>query len=78
MDAAAAATTADLASIEHWLNEASLQIHIPNLYKAHSKSRHEILTTSQREFAFYGTPSQRASMTSYHALIPHIDAQMNT
>lgn len=44
----------DPASIEHWLNEASLQIHIPNLDKSHCKAQNEILTTSQREFAFYG------------------------
>jgi len=42
------------ASLEHWLNEASLQIHIPNLDIAHTKSQQQILNTAQREFAFYG------------------------
>lgn len=41
--------------MEHLFNEASLQIHIPNLDKTHTKSENDILNTAQREFAFYGT-----------------------
>ncbi|CAM0139125.1 hypothetical protein VKS41_007843 [Umbelopsis sp. WA50703] len=44
---------ADPPSMEHLFNEASLQIHIPNLDKSHTKSDSDILTTAQREFAFY-------------------------
>lgn len=44
------------ASLEHWLNEASLQIHIPNLDTTQTTTQQQILNTAQREFAFYGKP----------------------